>query len=63
MMYYEQRLRRVESILSTTYNRNVVLVVRGGWVPFNGKNYRVDDIEALANELEASCLNPDNQSM
>lgn len=52
-MYYSHRLRTTEEILSRLFSRKVSLTVSGGWVRFNGKNYRIDQIEQHALRLDA----------
>lgn len=52
-MYYSHRLRVSEEILSRLFSRKVSLTVHGGWVRFNGKNYRIDQIEQYALRLDA----------
>lgn len=53
-MYYSHRLQFCEEILSRVYERPVTLVVERGWVNFNGRNFRVPAIEALAMRLDAN---------
>ena len=52
-IYYSHRLRVCEDILSRVFSRKVSLTYKGGWVRFNGKNYRVEAIEAHAMYLDA----------
>lgn len=52
-MYYSQRLKVCESILSRIFSRRVALIYSNGWVRFNEKNYRVEAIEAHAMYLDA----------
>lgn len=60
-LYYSHRLKLSEEILSRVFCKPVSLVVVGGWVRFNGKNYRVPQIEAHALYLDACMKESENE--